>query len=95
MLLFRFCILEAVCARFKIDRNRFGDFFRICLRRTLSQMLCDVRRDRRRTLMKNGNRRRSSLSPMVSSAGHNASARTASAGVLRSHTGLVNRNVVD
>ncbi len=49
-ILFCFFILEAVCARFKIDRNRFDDFFRICLRRTLSQMLCDTRRNRIQTL---------------------------------------------
>ncbi|CAF3343614.1 unnamed protein product [Rotaria socialis] len=35
---------EAVGARFKIDPDRFDDFFRTCLRRTLAQMLCDVRR---------------------------------------------------
>ncbi|CAM4974969.1 unnamed protein product [Rotaria socialis] len=39
-----FYVLEAVGARFKIDPDRFDDFFRTCLRRTLAQMLCDVRR---------------------------------------------------
>lgn len=45
--LFVWCRLEAVCARFKIDKDRFDDFFRTCLRRTLAQMLCDARRKRR------------------------------------------------
>lgn len=40
--------LKAVGARFKIDRNRFDDFFRSCLRRTLAQLLCDVRREQKR-----------------------------------------------
>ncbi|CAF4811527.1 unnamed protein product, partial [Rotaria socialis] len=35
---------EAVGARFKIDPDRFDDFFRTCLRRNLEQMICDVRR---------------------------------------------------
>ena len=35
-------------ARFKIDPDRFVQFFRTCLRRTLAQMICDVRRMRRR-----------------------------------------------
>ena len=41
-------ILDAVSARFKIDPNRFVKFFRTCLRRTLAQMKCDVRRTLRR-----------------------------------------------
>ena len=40
--------VDAVCARFRIDHNLFDDFFRTCLRRTLAQMLCDVRREQRR-----------------------------------------------
>ena len=36
--------LEAVGARYKIDPMRFDDFFRTSLRRTLAQMLCDIRR---------------------------------------------------
>ncbi len=66
-------------------------FFRICLRRTLSQMLCDTRRNQIQTLRNGAGQRRSSLS----SNGHNASTRTASPGVLRSREGLINRNVLD
>jgi len=40
-------VLDAVGARFKIDPDRFDEFFRACLRRTLAQMLCDVRRELR------------------------------------------------
>ena len=45
---FLFLYLEAVCARFRIDHDRVDDFFRTCLRRTLAQMLCEVRRQQRR-----------------------------------------------
>ena len=45
----RVCFIsKAVSARFKIDPGRFVQFFRTCLRRTLAQMICDVRRIRRR-----------------------------------------------
>ncbi|CAF1147892.1 unnamed protein product [Adineta ricciae] len=40
---------EAVCARFRIDPLHFDEFLRNCLRRTLAQMLCDVRREYRRS----------------------------------------------
>ena len=43
-----FYILDAVGARFKIDPDRFDDFFRTCLRRTLAQLLCDIRREQKR-----------------------------------------------
>ncbi|CAF3391916.1 unnamed protein product [Rotaria socialis] len=35
---------NAVCARFKISESHWNEFFNICLRRTLTQMICDVRR---------------------------------------------------
>ncbi|CAF4371061.1 unnamed protein product, partial [Rotaria magnacalcarata] len=34
----------AVRARFKISESHWHEFFNICLRRTLTQMICDVRR---------------------------------------------------
>ncbi|CAF1001056.1 unnamed protein product [Rotaria sordida] len=35
---------EAVRARFRISESHWHEFFTLCLRRTLTQMLCDVRR---------------------------------------------------
>ena len=35
-------------AHFEIDPGRFVEFFRTCFRRTLAQMICNVRRIRRR-----------------------------------------------
>ncbi|CAF3213137.1 unnamed protein product, partial [Rotaria sp. Silwood2] len=40
----------AVCTRFRIYHDRFDGFFRTCLRRTLAQMLRDVRREQRRAV---------------------------------------------
>ncbi|CAF3339669.1 unnamed protein product [Rotaria socialis] len=35
---------NAVCARFKISESHWNEFFYIRLRRTLTQMICDVHR---------------------------------------------------
>ncbi|CAM4966127.1 unnamed protein product [Rotaria socialis] len=43
---------DAICARFKIDPDYFTEFFRTCLRRTLPQTICDVRRTRRRSAVR-------------------------------------------
>ncbi|CAF3545534.1 unnamed protein product [Rotaria socialis] len=44
--------VNAICARFKIDPDYFTEFFRTCLRRTLPQTICDVRRTRRRSAVR-------------------------------------------
>ncbi|CAF1551181.1 unnamed protein product [Rotaria sordida] len=48
--MFGFVDIDAVSARFKIDPLHFNEFFRTCLRRTLAQMLCDVRRGQKRLM---------------------------------------------
>jgi hypothetical protein len=77
-----FYCLEAVGARFKIDRNRFDDFFRTCLRRTLAQLLCDVRREQKQGKHGGGHPNSSRPGSPVLSAGNIPSA---GAGELTSH----------
>lgn len=47
-----FCLFSAaLCAKYKLDETRFDEFVQKCLRKTLAQLICDVRRKYKTTLV--------------------------------------------
>ena len=88
-------VLEAVCFRLKVDTDRFEDIFRTCLRRTLGQMLCDVRRDRKRAGRTNVSRREKNGSHQLLAFGlDDQGSDSVSASVLHSSTRQMHQNVL-
>ncbi|CAF1421351.1 unnamed protein product, partial [Rotaria sordida] len=55
----------AVRARFRISESHWHEFFTLCLRRTLTQMLCDVRRQYIRDLQQQNQAQQQPILPAV------------------------------